>query len=209
MKDIAFFFLPAGIGLSCLLLSGVALFQRMAISIQKRSINFQMYKYQINVSVSSLISFYALLRLAFTIFELKKHNDDKESFFDPSVHIPHVHRAYLKKMRLQRNFWILLLCSIAWVFYIRFTYLILYYREKVKKSDEEYEAVMVVKGTLNKCTQKVSQKEGDKVKYSERSREEDEMSSSDITTDGNANASEKSSILEDGQRKNPGVRQRR
>ncbi|CAA9990327.1 conserved Plasmodium protein, unknown function [Plasmodium knowlesi strain H] len=208
MKDIAFFFLPAGIGLSCLLLSGVALFQRIAISIQKRSINFQIYKYQVNVSVSSLISFYALLRLAFTILELKKHNDDKDGL-DFSVHMPHVHKAYLKKMRLQRNFWILLLCSIAWVFYIRFTYLILYYREKVKKSDEEYEAIMVLKGTLNKCTNSVTQSDGRGLKYSETSQEEDLLSDSDITTDGNANTSEKSSVLEDGQRKNPGIRQRR
>ncbi|CAG9475755.1 conserved Plasmodium protein, unknown function [Plasmodium vivax] len=209
MKDIAFFFLPAGIGLSCLLLSGVALFQRMAISIQKRSVNFQIYKYQVNVSVSSLVSFYALLRLAFTILELKNHNDEQHTL-DPSLHVPNVHRAYLKKMRLQRNFWILLLCSIAWVFYIRFTYLILYYREKVKKSDEEYEAVMVLKGTLNKCTKEVvAPKEGDRVKYSESFREEGLMSASDITTDGNANTPEKSSVLEDGQRKNPGIRQRR
>ncbi|ANQ10703.1 Uncharacterized protein PCOAH_00048460 [Plasmodium coatneyi] len=214
MKDIAFFFLPAGIGLSCLLLSGVALFQRMAISIQKRSVNFQIYKYQVNVSVSSLISFYALLRLAFTILELQKHNDEKNSL-DLSMHVPHMHRAYLKKMRLQRNFWILLLCSIAWVFYIRFTYLILYYREKVKKSDEEYEAVMVLKGTLHKCTEKVAQEDGNRqkyrngVKHSESSQEEDIMSGSDITTDGNANTSEKSSVLEDGQRKNSSIRQRR
>ncbi|GAB68417.1 hypothetical protein PCYB_132910 [Plasmodium cynomolgi strain B] len=208
MKDIAFFFLPAGIGLSCLLLSGVALFQRMAISIQKRSVNFQIYKYQVNISVSSLISFYALLRLAFTILELKNHNDEKHSL-DPSLHVPNVHRAYLKKMRLQRNFWILLLCSIAWVFYIRFTYLILYYREKVKKSDEEYEAVMVMKGTLNKCTRVMAQREANRVKYSDSFPEEDLISSSDITTDGNANMSEKSSVLEDGQRKNVGIRQRR
>ncbi|EUD66428.1 hypothetical protein C922_03062 [Plasmodium inui San Antonio 1] len=208
MKDIAFFFLPAGIGLSCLLLSGVALFQRMAISIQKRSVNFQIYKYHVNVSVSSLISFYALLRLAFTILELKNHNDEKHSL-DPSLHVPSMHRAYLKKMRLQRNFWILLLCSIAWVFYIRFTYLILYYREKVKKSDEEYEAVMVLKGTLNKCTQKVAQRQGDIVKHSDSFGGEHLMSSSDVTTDGNADTPEKSSVLEDGQRKNPGIRQRR
>ncbi|GAW82939.1 hypothetical protein, conserved [Plasmodium gonderi] len=209
MKDIAFFFLPAGIGLSFLLLSGVALFQRMAISIQKRSINFQIHKYQINVCVSSLISFYALLRLAFTIFELNNYDNEKANLeFSSPIHNV-MNRTYFKKIRLQRNFWILLLCSIAWIFYIRFTHLLLYYREKIKKSDEEYEQIMELKGIHNKCTTELIHDEVDEIKYSNRLEDEDIVSDSDATTDENANSQEKISELKDEQKKNLNIRQRR
>ncbi|SOV83010.1 conserved Plasmodium protein, unknown function [Plasmodium sp. gorilla clade G3] len=140
MKDIALFFLPLGIILSFLLLSGVAMFQRLAIFLQKKSINFKLSSHKINISISSIISFYALLRLLCTVIELNNINDEKENY--ENITSLNYNRFYLKKIRLQRNFWILLLCSITWIFYIRFTYLLIYYREKVKESDEQYEKVL-------------------------------------------------------------------
>ncbi|SOV25019.1 conserved Plasmodium protein, unknown function [Plasmodium sp. DRC-Itaito] len=144
MKDIALFFLPLGLILSFLLLSGVAMFQRLAIFLQKKSISFQLSSHKINISISSIISFYALLRLLCTTIELNNMNVEKENY--ENITSLNYNRSYLKKVRLQRNFWILLLCSITWIFYIRFTYLLIYYREKVKESDEQYEKVLETKG---------------------------------------------------------------
>ncbi|SPJ12674.1 conserved Plasmodium protein, unknown function [Plasmodium sp. DRC-Itaito] len=158
MKDIALFFLPLGIILSFLLLSGVAMFQRLAIFLQKKSINFQLSSHKINISISSIISFYALLRLLCTIIELNNINGEKEDY--ENITSLNYNRSYLKKIRLQRNFWILLLCSITWIFYIRFTYLLIYYREKVKESDEQYEKVLETK-TENEDHKKTNYDEQD------------------------------------------------
>lgn len=137
MKDIAFVFLPFGVILSILLLSGVTMFQRVAISFQKKSIRFQIYSKHINVSASSIILFYTIIRFIFTIIELNRYKKSNINF--DNLNAISINRNDLKKMRLQRNFWILLLCSITWFFLIRFSYLLIYYREKVKEIDEQYE----------------------------------------------------------------------
>ncbi|VWU49032.1 conserved protein, unknown function [Hepatocystis sp. ex Piliocolobus tephrosceles] len=140
MKDIAYFVLPLGMFLSILLLSGIAMFQRVAIHIQKKSICFQIYSYNIKLSIASIVSVYALVRLLITVLDLKSCNKIKNTF--ENTPLPNFDRLYFKKIRLQRNFWILLLCSITWVFYVRFTSLIIYYRQKVKQSDDEYEQLL-------------------------------------------------------------------
>ncbi|SBT45146.1 conserved Plasmodium protein, unknown function [Plasmodium ovale wallikeri] len=211
MKDIAFFFLPMGIALSVLLLSGVAMFQSLAISAQKRSINFQMYSYKINVSISSIISLYALLRLSLTILELK-YNQVRENY--ESSNLQHINSSYLKKIRLQRNFWILLLCSIAWIFYIRFTYLLLYYREKVKKSDEEYEKWMEENRHNKKMNSLSSQSNIEQLQNVYQVNDNAKLlthkwDTSDATTDENEDTKEKSSVLAGENKKKANIRQRR
>ncbi|CRH03856.1 conserved Plasmodium protein, unknown function [Plasmodium relictum] len=204
MKDIAFFFLPTGILLSILLLSGVAMLQSLAISLHKKSINFQIYDHKINISISSIISLYSLLRLSCTILELNKYDNEKINF--ENINSLNLNRSYLKKMRLQRNFWILLLCSITWIFYIRFTYLLKYYREKVKKSDQEYEKILEGKfrdGELEnrelKHTDEIKGEDKVLTKKNESNEAEEENKSDKV----------ESSILTDKNKKKAELRQRR
>ncbi|ETB59720.1 hypothetical protein YYC_03130 [Plasmodium yoelii 17X] len=153
MKEIVFFILPVGIFLSVCLLSGVVMFQQFAIYIQKKSINFEIYSYKITVSISSLISLYSLVRFSFTIFELKKFNEENTDY----LNAPNFRNSYLKKIRLQRNFWILLLCTIIWIFFIRFTYLLGYYRGCVKKINDEFEQILEAKRDSQSTQKKLSQ----------------------------------------------------
>ncbi|CXI51472.1 conserved Plasmodium protein, unknown function [Plasmodium berghei] len=153
MKEIVFFILPVGIFLSVCLLSGVVMFQQFAIYIQKKSINFEIYSYKISISISSLISLYSLVRFSFTLFELKNFNDENADYLNP----PNFRNSYLKKIRLQRNFWILLLCTIIWIFFIRFTYLLGYYRGCVKKINDEFEKNLEAKRDSQGIQKKLSQ----------------------------------------------------
>ncbi|SBS94152.1 hypothetical protein PMALA_042260 [Plasmodium malariae] len=184
----------------------------MAIYVQKKSINFQIYTLQINVSISSIISLYTLLRLSCTIFELRNYTDVNGNY--ENIGFQNMNRSYLKKIRLQRNFWMLLLCSVAWTFYIRFTYLLLYYREKVKRSDNEYEKVLEEKREeriYNKILQsgKVIPKNSNILKEEYNNIVENKYVSSDATTDGNDDSKEMSSVLADDSKKNASIRQRR
>ncbi|CRG95800.1 conserved Plasmodium protein, unknown function [Plasmodium gallinaceum] len=206
MKDIAFFFLPGGIILSIFLLSGVAMLQSLAISLQKKSINFQIQSHKINISISSIISLYSLLRLSYTILELNKYNNEKVNF--ENINSLNLNRSYLKKMRLQRNFWILLLCSITWIFYIRFTYLLKYYREKVKKSDQEFEKILEGKKFRDKKLENKEELENKDELKSENEvlTNEDE---SNEEKEENVDDKVKSSILVDKNKKKVELRQRR
>ncbi|CAD2106661.1 hypothetical protein YYG_00960 [Plasmodium vinckei petteri] len=153
MKEIVFLILPVGIILSICLLSGVVMFQQFAIYIQKKSINFEIYSRKISVSISSLISLYSLVRFSFTLFELKNFNDENIDYFNA----PNFRNSYLKKIRLQRNFWILLLCTITWIFFVRFTYLLGYYRGCVKKINDEFEKILEAKRDSQGIQKKLSQ----------------------------------------------------
>ncbi|SCM04314.1 conserved Plasmodium protein, unknown function [Plasmodium chabaudi chabaudi] len=153
MKEIVFLILPVGIILSICLLSGVVMFQQFAIYIQKKSINFEIYSYKISISISSLISLYSLARFLFTLFELKNFNDENIDY----LNAPNFRNSYLKKIRLQRNFWILLLCTITWIFFVRFTYLLGYYRGCVKKINDEFEKILEAKRDSQGIQKKLSQ----------------------------------------------------
>ncbi|KEG03052.1 conserved Plasmodium protein, unknown function [Plasmodium vinckei vinckei] len=153
MKEIVFLILPVGIILSICLLSGVVMFQKFAIYIQKKSINFEIYSHKISVSISSIISLYSLVRFLFTLFELKNFNDENVDYFNA----PNFRNSYLKKIRLQRNFWILLLSTITWIFFVRFTYLLGYYRECVKKINDEFEKILESKRDSQGLQKKLSQ----------------------------------------------------
>lgn len=174
MKDIAFVFLPTGIVLTILLLSGVAMLQSMAISFQKKSIKFQVFSKKIDVSTCTIIFYYTFIRFLFTILELNKYSNDKVNF--ENINSLNLNRSYLKKMRLQRNFWILLLCSITWLFLIRFSHLLKYYRDKVKEIDEKHEKIK----NENKKKQEKIKEEDSKEEIAEEKKKEDSTSETEI-----------------------------
>lgn len=135
MKFEAYILIPIGIFTCFLLLSGIRSLQKIAVFINKLSIKITSSGYTLNVSV--ICFFISLLRFIVEIKKLIGIQQKRFSIKDGSVYSSEAYtRLLMEKMRLDRNFWILLFSLALWFFIMRMSTI---FQQQWKQIDEAKE----------------------------------------------------------------------